>query len=232
LYIAAFGISGIAQEDPDTLYRDRETLATAVRAAEIWSQRLASSGNDFESAWKLARVQYWLGTYGRPPRDRKAALEAGVAAGRKATAINPTRPEGHFWTAVNMGALAESFGMRQGLRYRTPIRQSLEQVLKIDPAFLNGSPDRALGRWYYKVPRLFGGNKRKSEEHLRKSLAHDSQSVMTRVFLGETLISLDRPAEARKELEAAIAAPLSADWAPEDRRLKEQARSLLSQLAR
>ena len=230
-YIGVFaGFVVTAQEDPDALYRDREQLASAKRATQIWSDRLAANARDFESAWKLARAQYWLGTNGLPEANRKAALEAGIEAGRKAVAINSGRPDGHFWIAANMGALAESYGLRQGIRYRGQIREGLERTLKIDPGFLQGSADRALGRWYYKVPGLFGGDKKKSEEHLRKALAYDPQSIITRLFLAETLIELNRKAEARKELEAAVAAPISPEWAPEDRRFKEQAKRLLATL--
>lgn len=220
-----------AQEDPDRLYRDRENRASATRAADIWQQRLETS-NDFESAWKLARAHYWLGTYGLPEDDRKEALEAGVAAGRRAASIAPEQPQGHFWMAANMGALAESFGLMQGLRYRGAIRDALERVLDIDPDFQEGSADRALGRWYYKVPGLFGGDKRKSESHLRKALAYNPQSIVTRLFLAETLIALDRDDDARKELQAAIDAPIDPEWAPEDRVFKEQARRLLDRLGR
>jgi hypothetical protein len=108
------------QDDPDALYRDRATLASAQRAAAIWNQRLTTNAKDFDSAWKLARAQYWLGTNGLPEAERKPALEAGIAAGRKAVAIDTAKPEGHFWIAANMGALAESFGLRQGIRYRGP----------------------------------------------------------------------------------------------------------------
>jgi hypothetical protein len=220
----------VAQQDPDLLYRDRATLESAQHAALIWADRLTSNPSDFDSAWKLARAQYWLGTNGLPLPERKAALEAGIAAGRKAAAIAASRPEGHFWMAVNMGALAESFGLRQGIRYRGDIRARLERVLALDPAFLNGSADRALGRWYFKVPGLFGGSNTKSEEHLRKALAHDRNSVITRLFLAETLVALNRRDEARIELEAALAAPENPEWAPEDARFKEQARALLRKI--
>ena len=220
----------LVADDPDALYRERTTLSNATRAATIWANRLAGNANDFESAWKLARAQYWLGTNGLPERERKAALEAGIAAGRKAVAINPQRPEGHFWIAANMGSLAESFGLRQGLKYRGRIRDELETVLKIDAGFQQGSADRALGRWYYKVPGLFGGDKKKSEAHLRKALAYNPQSVITRLFLAETLIELNRRDEAKKELEAAIAAPEDAEWAPEDRVFRQQAESRLATL--
>jgi hypothetical protein len=231
LYIAVALQPGQArQADPDALYRDRENLASARQAAGIWGDRLAGNRGDFESAWKLARANYWLGTNGLPQSERKAALEAGIAAGRTAIALQPTRPEGHFWTAANMGALAESFGLRQGIRYRGAIKDALEIVLKLDPAYLHGSADRALGRWYYKVPGLFGGDDRKSEQHLRKALGYNPQSVITRLFLAETLIELNRQADARTELEAAIAAPDDPEWLPEDRRFKQQARDLLARL--
>jgi tetratricopeptide (TPR) repeat protein len=220
----------VTGDDPDALYRDRESLANATRAVEIWAARLASNPRDFEAAWKLARGRYWLGTNGLPESQRKSALEQGIAAARTAAALEPARPEGHFWIAANMGALAESFGMRQGMKYRGAIKASLEKVLAIDPGFQQGSADRALGRWYFKVPGMFGGDDKKSEAHLRKALAYNEQSIITRLFLAETLLELDRTAEARKELEAALAAPEDPEWVPEDERFKQQAKALLAKL--
>jgi tetratricopeptide (TPR) repeat protein len=218
--------------DPDALYRDRENLASAKQAAATWAARLETNPRDFVSAWKLAKAQYWLGTNGLPSAERRAALEAGITAARAAMTIEPNQPEGHFWIAASMGALAEGFGMRQGLKYRGDIRDELLTTLKLDAAFMQGSADRALGRWYYKVPGMFGGSKQKSEEHLRKALAYNPQSIITHLFLAETLVELGRKDDARKELEAAMAAPLDPEWMPEDRRFKEQAKQLGAKLSR
>ena len=220
----------VTQDAPEALYRDRENLASARKAADIWAARLATDPKDFESAFRLSQARYWLGTNGLPEPERKAALEAGITAARAAIAIDSSRPQGHFWLAANMGALAESFGLRQGIRYRGPIKDALLAVLKIDPAFQQGSADRALGRWYYKVPGLFGGSNKRSEEHLRKSLTYNANSVISHLFLGDTLADMGRKDEATKHYQAAIDAPIDPDWAPEDRRFKELAKLRLAAL--
>ena len=212
--------------DPDALYAKREDIGSAQQAANIWQSRLQQNPNDFESAWKLARASYWIGTQGPEPQ-RRATLEQGVTAGRTATRLEPNKAEGHMWLAASMGALAESFGLRQGLKYRGEIRSELETVLRIDPAFEQGSADRALGRWYYKVPGLFGGSNKKSEEHLRRSLTYDENSAASRFFLAETLFDLDRKADAMAELQRVVDGPVNPEWAPEDREFKEQAAALL-----
>jgi tetratricopeptide (TPR) repeat protein len=238
LYIAVFSASVGAQtvsaaaqraegDDPDALYRAREDSGKAQHAADIWSGRLAGNPHDFESAWKLARAEYWLGTQG-PDDRRRPALERGTAAGRTASTIEPSRPEGFFWMAANMGALAESYGLRQGIKYRGDIKNALEKVLMIDPAFQKGSADRALGRWYFKVPGLFGGSKTKSVEHLQKSLTYDPNSTASHYFLAETLLDMNRKDEARAELQKVIDAPIEPEWAPEDRDFKDKARRLIS----
>ena len=218
-----------SSQDADALYAKREDLGSVRQAIAIWGERLQKNPRDFEAAWKLARARFWLGGHA-PEQERKALLEAGIQAGRTAVAIEPQRPEGHFWIAANMGTLAESFGVRQGLKYRGDVKDELLSVLKLDPGFQQGSADRALGRWYYKVPGLFGGSKKKSEEHLRRSLTYDPNSTASLYFLAETLIALDRDEEARATLQQLRAAPLNPDWAPEDREWKAKGGRLLESL--
>jgi tetratricopeptide (TPR) repeat protein len=215
--------------NPDALYAGREDLGKAREAAAAWAAQLKQNPKDFESAWKLARAKYWLGGHA-PQAERKVLLEEGIAAGRAAVAIEPNKPEGHFWIAANMGALAESFGMRQGIKYRGEIKNELLLVLKLDSAFQKGSADRALGRWYFKVPGMFGGSNQKSEEHLRKSLTYHPNSSASHFFLAETLIDRGKKDEARAELQKVIEGPVDPDWAPEDREFQDKAKKLLASL--
>ena len=219
-----------AGEDPDALYAQREDLDAARRAAEIWEGRLARDPRDFEAAWKLARARYWLG--GRASgRQVKTELEAGEAAARRAITVRPERPEGHFWLAANLGAIAETQGRLTGLRLRGEIKRELERVLAIDPAFQQGSADRALGRWYLKVPGLFGGSRSKAERHLRRSLTYNPHSTASLFFLAETLIADDREDEAAAVLRQLLDAPLDPQWGPEDREFKRRARRLVEEIS-
>jgi hypothetical protein len=129
-----------------------------------------------------------------------------------------------------MGAMAEGFGLRAGIKYRGPIKRALETVLMIDPGFQQGSADRALGRWYLKVPRLFGGSKDKSVEHLKRSLGYDANSTATLFFLAETYLEMDKKDDARRALQSVIAAPLNPEWTPEDKEFKAKAAALLKKI--
>lgn len=217
-------------DDPDRLYARRADLASARRAAQMWKAQYARAPEGgFDAAWKLARADYWLGGHAQAS-ERRAFLENGIDAGRNAVARRPDRPEGHFWIAANMGALAESFGLRQGLRYRRPIREELETVRRLDPAYERGSADRALGRWYFRVPGLFGGSHTLAEQHLRASLQHDPHGTASHFFLAELYLDDGRRAEARLELQQVLDAPGYPEWVPEDQEFKAKATRLLASL--
>ena len=219
-------------QDADALYANRTVLADAKKAAAVWQARIDRDQKDFEAAWKRARAGYWIGGHEKEPSERDRAFEQAMAAARAAIAARPDAPEGHFWLAANMGGYAEDHGIRGGLKYRGDIRASLEKTLALDPAFLQGSADRALGRWYYKVPGLFGGSKKKSEEHLRKALTYNPSSIISHIFLADTLEALDRKDEAIAELKKVIDLPPDPDWLPEDTEFKQQAKTMLQQLQR
>jgi len=223
------GVRAQEAQDPDRLYADREKLSSALEASSIWEARLAKNPRDFESAWKLAKTCYWLGGH-VPENERRKQFERGIDAAMKAIELQPNRPEGHFWLAADMGAMAEGFGLRAGIKYRGPIKKELETVLMIDAGFQQGSADRALGRWYLRVPRLFGGSKDKSIEHLKKSLSYAPESSATHFFLAETYLEMDKKDDAKRELQTVLSVPLHPEWTPEDKEFKDKAAALLKKL--
>jgi hypothetical protein len=201
----------VAPANPDELYRGRQHRPNAEAAAEIWAVTVETN---FESAWKLARACYWLGTHGTE-EQRRTALERGVQAGETGAKLGPDRPEGHFWMAANMGMMAEAFGLSQGLKYRGRIKQALERVLAMQPGWQMGSAEAALGRWYARVPRLMGGNKGKAEGYYKEALAVDPHNRLALIYYAE-LLEDDKPMEARALLQRVLEAPLIEEWGPED----------------
>jgi hypothetical protein len=206
-------------------------MTAAKQAADLWAARLSANARDFESAWKLARISYWIGTHADQP-SRRPALDRGLSAGERAIALDASKPEGHFWLAANMGALAESFGLVQGLKYRGRIKSELERVIAIDPVWQQGSGERALGWWYHRVPGLFGGSESAAETHLRKALAVNPHSLISWFFLAEVLKERGKPAEAITALRQVIDTPVDPDWAPEDRDFKRKATERLAEWSR
>ena len=119
---------------------------------------------DFESAWKLARAQYWLG-HQRPARARsqggaRSRHRGGAPGGRPQRRSRPKGISGSppTWArSPSRSACARASAIAG--RFATSSRRCSSSI----PRFCEGSADRALGRWYYKVPGLFGGDKKKSE---------------------------------------------------------------------
>src|SRR5438445_9795156 len=123
------GAPSAIEIDPNALYRDRAHLPSARQAAELWQAELERNPRAFDAAWRLARADYWLGGHA-PEKERRTLFESGIEAGRKAVALEPNRPAGHFWNAANIGALAESFGLGAGTNYTKPTREEPGRVLR------------------------------------------------------------------------------------------------------
>ena len=218
--------------NPDELYAARVDVGKAKAAADIWQQR-AADGKDYESLWKLSRASYFLGTLG-PKADQSAALERGISAGKQAAALQPDKPEGHFWYAANMGEKAQRSSKFTALGMKGDIKSELERVVAIQPGWQGGSAESALGEWYLKVPDTFmccGGDHKKGIELLRKALTYDTDSKQVKYSLAEALADDDktRP-EAKGLLQQVISTPVDPEWAAEDQNFQAKARVLLDRL--
>ena len=120
-----------------------------------------------------ARARALLAGHQRSGAGRREEAHPGARASRRAGRRRRRAPAPRTdisgwprtwarWPTRTACARASSTARRSAKRSRRRRR--------LDPAFLDGSPDRALGRWYYKVPGLFGGDLDKSEQHLRTAL--------------------------------------------------------------
>ena len=128
-----------------------------------------------------------------------------------------------------MGALAESFGLSQGMKYRGRIKDELETRAR--DGSRRGSRDRPTARsagGITRCPASSAAATTKAEEHLRKAL--DVQPAEHGVALLPAEVLLERRQARTKRarlLQQVLDAPLDPDWAPEDRDFKRKAHETL-----
>src|SRR5688500_4290795 len=101
---AARAAEKIAEAEP--LYEAREDLTRArVAVAALRQARIADYGN-YEAAWKLARAAFYVGDRTDNASERDDMFREGIESGKAAIALQPDKPEGHFWLGANHGGSA------------------------------------------------------------------------------------------------------------------------------
>jgi tetratricopeptide (TPR) repeat protein len=171
-------------------------------------------------------------------RDQLAKLEprevaAALGDDENAVAI-------FFWSAVHWGLWGETRGKfaaaRQGVGSK--IRRYGEIVVALDETFQNATGHQVLGRLNSEAPRIpfFTSwvDRDVAAEHLERAILLAPQDLGNRLYLAECLLEHhhDRRAEAIALLEHVATAEPNAERLVEDLRVIEDARSLLSGLAR
>ena len=194
-----------------------------ARRSRIWSARLAKTPTDFESAWKLARAAYWLGGHDEQAA-RRADLERGVEAGRQASMLEPTRPEGLLLDGRVHGPAGRVVRHAPGAEVsrRRSARRSRRCCRSTRPT----RTARPTARWDAGTTRCRGCSAaaRRSRRSTCASRSPTTRSsTASRFFLAETLFELDRKADAIAELQRVIDGPVNPEWEPEDREFKQQA---------
>ena len=198
--------------DPDVLYRDRETPGQCAIGRRHLETPRRQTPADVESGVEVARACYWMGTEWTRRAGRSPPMAAGRDCGRTRRGRR-TRRRGRrsLLAGRQHGGAGRGPRSARGHPVSTSDARGTRDGAKLDPGYLDGSADRALGRWYFKVPGIMGGDKTRAEQHLRKALTYKSDSIISLIFLAELLIDRDKSDEARASLEAALAAPIDPD---------------------
>jgi tetratricopeptide (TPR) repeat protein len=207
----------------DDLWVERRDLGKAKEALAKYQSALVAKDDAYGVYWRMARVEYWIGDHTADNNEKKRIFEMGIYHAKKAVALGPERVEGHYWLGVSYGSYGEAKGILKSLSLVKPIKEEMNKVLSIQPEYDNGGADLVLGRMYYKLPGIFGGDNKKSLEHLLKSKELGPRVGLTRVFLADTYLALKNVAKAREELEFVIAMEPDPDLIPETANEKKMA---------
>lgn len=203
-------------------------MATYRAAIHCYEQSFAAAPLE-DTAVRLGKCYYWIGAHSGED-DRTALFQKGIDWSKKAIQLNSKSAGGYFWLGVNNGKYGESRGILKSLFLVGPIKEAMQQVIAIDPAYEYGGAYRVLGRMYYKLPGFAGGGVDKSITNLKKSLEYAPNISTTHIFLAESYIKQKDYQSAKNELNLVLKSAVIPGLEPEFQDDKATAARLLVEL--
>jgi len=229
---------GLCQEETTldramAAYAARADMGQAKAAVELFAQAAREDPAAYEARWMGAAAAYYYGTYPReeaPDKEKMAIFQGGIDLAKEAVQLKPEGVEGHFWLGVLYGVYGEAKGIMKSLSLVPDIKREMQACLDADPAVEGWGPDRVLGRMFFKLPFFKGGDKKKSIEHLERSLAGAPTNALTRVYLAASYRAEGMKDKAREQCRHVLDMQPDPRWAPEHPWVRRQAEELLKKL--
>lgn len=219
----------------------------AQQALTHYREALTLDSMSYDANWKASRVLVDLGLL--LPDAQKARRDTlyndARALAERAVRVTATGADGHYMVAVSIGRVALTKGARERVRYAGIIRDEALRATELNPR--HDGALHVLGRWNAEIQRLPGITKffaktflgasifnqatwENAENYFTQAVNNDPQNIYHHLDLAETLIDMNKPAEARTHLEQVAQLPLGCD--PMDPTYKQQAVTLLQRLTR
>jgi tetratricopeptide (TPR) repeat protein len=248
LALACFG--ALLAPDPSRARTLEEALADGDRAyaaanledaRKAFMEALQVAPGDVLSLCRLSRVESELGETQKGDTQRHTWAEA-VAHARDAVRAAPDQAEPHVTLAVALGRQALREGPRTRLALSKEIKAETDLAIERDPKI--GRAWHVLAMWNLKIAGLNGfermmansvlggvpqgASNANAEQAFQKAIALEPDYVNHHVEYGRFLKDMKRPADARRELETAVALPATSSAL--DARYQAEARELLGKL--
>jgi tetratricopeptide (TPR) repeat protein len=215
----------------DTAYETTRKVSALVRARSALKKADSLRPNDYETLWRLARLDAVLALF-----DRKNAglwAKDGWHAGTKARALKPGRVEGQLYYALCTTLRArDNPGDSQAL-----IKEALaaaQLARKIDSDFGGGEPDRLVGGIYIYAPSWPTGVGDLDEgiEILEQLVKRHPKQPIGVFLLADAYRRVGQNPDAVRLFKRVLSFPPKGLWHLEARRYRGRARQALTDLRR
>ncbi len=216
VFLAAAAVSSHASPveptlaEADAAYAERANLTAARMSLEMYQKIAEANPANAEAYWKASRAAWWVGDQAENAKEKMNLFNLGIDLAKKAIAADANSVEGHFWLGGNYGSYGETKGVLKSLFLVKPIRQEMDDVVRLNPAYEGGAGQRVLGVLDYKVPGFAGGNKKRAEQRLLQAYSLDPKNPYTVYYLGEYYHTMGKKEKASgylKSLETLDVAP-------------------------
>jgi len=212
-----------------------------------YREALALDTANYAANWKASRVLVDIGL--SLPKAQKARRDSLYAEARqfaeRAVRADPNGADGHYMVAVAIGRVALNMGARERVRLAKVVRDEALRATELNPR--HDGALHVLGRWNAEIQRLPGLTKffartflgasifseatwPNSEMYFNQAVAIDSTNIYHHLDLAETLVDMEKYAEARTHLDRVAQLPLGCDL--NDPTYKEQGEALMQRIVR
>ncbi len=221
----------------------QDANALLQQAEATWAKRSVSEQNAYAAIqqyeavakaaptmdvplYQIARAYYFLGRFA-PAGKKDALYQQGIAAAKRALAVNANSVGGHYWVAACTSRWLEDKSTMEKLKNLKELKNHLMTARKLDPSFYFGGPSRALGMIAFKSPLAANSE---AIQYLRESLKYAPNYSLTLVNLGEVLIKEKQYAEAKQHLQKVLGLSPMPGYERELADDKELAKKLLASI--
>lgn len=204
------------------------TLAAATGRAHA---QLAVAGvsktvepSTYMELWQAAATAVDQGEFEQNASTRTALYSKATGYARRAVALNPGDPEGHFHLARALGRTALALGPRDRVKYGIEVREEALAALKLAPRHPGAL--HVMGVWNAEIMRLSGISRavaraflggqvfstaswNEAVRYLELAVEIEPSRLVHRLDLARIYRDIDRTNDARAAYRAAIAAPAS-----------------------
>ena len=207
-------------------FRDREDISKLRNAVEILARVRDPEKRNFQVEVQFAEYNYFLGIHSDDQKESEAAFEKGKEAGKIASKIEPSRPDGYFWYAASLGELSKRSPVTVGITSVDDTKEAMNKVLELQPNYQGASAFDALAQVVL-ATRLTTGNAGRAVEYLERGVSIEDDNSNLHLHLAEAYLAVDRDDEAKKQLEHVLKMTPNPDYLPEHRTAVAAARKLL-----
>jgi tetratricopeptide (TPR) repeat protein len=245
LALASVAGPAVAQSNAQDLGRGDELYArgSLAEARAAYEAALQAQPGSPTILCRLARVESELGEDATGDA-RTQLISSAVAHARAAVKAAPDSAQGHVWLAVALGRQALKEGPKTRLALSREIKDEVDRSIAIDPGIGRAYHVRAV--WNRSIAKLNfieraaantvlggvpkGASMENAVRDFEKAISLEPAYVNHHLELGRTLMDLKHWADARRELEKAIALPPTSS--ARDPKYQAEARELMSRLPR
>lgn len=231
LIVLTFSISAAAKENvykaPSCkLYKGDASLESLQkRETDLKEKLLRSASGAIGDFCELANIHYKLARLA--PDKQVQYLNSCIDYSERAILRDGRAGIAYFFKGLCLGRQGEMRGIWGSLKIIEPFRKNMETAVKINPAIDRGGPHRALGRLYFELPMILGGDIKQSIDHLLKAVVYGPMYWENHFFLAESYFKNSQYLQARTELERAMEMESRLDNDPDKKTHKVEFQGLM-----